>query len=178
MRDPWLGRGPDGVWHMLWTWGLPRKGFPCLKRSPGPAMPGLRKRFGMETAIEWVIFQAATIPGRFAATDHDGDNGYHHRICATRTKDWKTFTKSELFFDPGYSVIDSTMVYDPDHADAPWIMIFKHERKTPLQKRLRLEFAKSTKKRRSVVDGQRHGTVVQIPAAVAATFLTLESPER
>src|SRR6266567_5666896 len=21
MRDPWLGQGPDGVWHMLWTWG-------------------------------------------------------------------------------------------------------------------------------------------------------------
>ena len=21
MRDPWLGRGPDGMWHMLWTWG-------------------------------------------------------------------------------------------------------------------------------------------------------------
>src|SRR3954470_15523478 len=21
MRDPWLGKGPDGVWHMLWTWG-------------------------------------------------------------------------------------------------------------------------------------------------------------
>ena len=21
MRDPWLGQGPDGTWHMLWTWG-------------------------------------------------------------------------------------------------------------------------------------------------------------
>ena len=25
MRDPWLGQGPDGVWHMLWTWGWTAK---------------------------------------------------------------------------------------------------------------------------------------------------------
>src|SRR5205807_9449600 len=25
MRDPWLGQGPDGVWHMLWTWGWSAK---------------------------------------------------------------------------------------------------------------------------------------------------------
>src|SRR5512133_2840125 len=25
MRDPWLGQGPDGTWHMLWTWGWTRK---------------------------------------------------------------------------------------------------------------------------------------------------------
>src|SRR4051794_35457202 len=24
MRDPWLGQGPDGTWHMLWTWGWTR----------------------------------------------------------------------------------------------------------------------------------------------------------
>jgi hypothetical protein len=25
MRDPWLGQGPDGTWHMLWTWGWSAK---------------------------------------------------------------------------------------------------------------------------------------------------------
>jgi hypothetical protein len=25
MRDPWLGQGPDGGWHMLWTWGWTAK---------------------------------------------------------------------------------------------------------------------------------------------------------
>src|SRR5271157_2129110 len=25
MRDPWIGQGPDGVWHMVWTWGWTRK---------------------------------------------------------------------------------------------------------------------------------------------------------
>jgi hypothetical protein len=25
MRDPWLGQGPDGVWHMLWRWGWTAK---------------------------------------------------------------------------------------------------------------------------------------------------------
>jgi hypothetical protein len=25
MRDPWLGQGPDGTLHMLWTWAGPRR---------------------------------------------------------------------------------------------------------------------------------------------------------
>lgn len=25
MRDPWLGQGPVGVWHILWTWGWTRE---------------------------------------------------------------------------------------------------------------------------------------------------------
>jgi len=25
MRDPFLARGPGGVWHMIWTWGWTRK---------------------------------------------------------------------------------------------------------------------------------------------------------
>lgn len=86
--------------------------------------PGARNAWAPEGVLdtgkkEWIIFWATTIPGRFPATDKDGDNGYNHRIYATRTKDWKTFTKSELFFDPGFSVIDSTMVHDGRR----WIVI-------------------------------------------------------
>jgi hypothetical protein len=29
---------------------------------------------------EWVIFWATTIPGRFAVTDHEGDNACNHAI--------------------------------------------------------------------------------------------------
>src|SRR5688572_655057 len=25
MRDPFLTKGPDGTWHLLWTWGWTRK---------------------------------------------------------------------------------------------------------------------------------------------------------
>lgn len=242
MRDPWLGRGPDGIWHMLWTWGWtkdaagplrighasskdlihwsPQAEIRVLEQEPAARNAWAPEAIWDPSRKEWVIFWATTIPGRFLATDHDGDNGYNHRIYATRTKDWKTFTKSELFFDPGYSAIDATIVHD----GARWIMIFKDERKTPLQKRLRLAFAKSpqgpwtdvtepfsgdwvegptaakigdtwwiyfdhyakpqhygaltTKDWKqfteatdvSFVEGQRHGTVVQIPGAFADLF--------
>jgi hypothetical protein len=161
MRDPWLGRGPDGVWHMLWTWGWTagRGGPPRMGHTSSPDLihwepqqeirvmeddPQTRNVWAPEAvwddkAAEWVIFWASTVPGRFAATDKDGDNGYNHRIFSTRTKDWKTFAKTTLYFDPGFSTIDSTIVPDGER----WIMVFKDERKTPLQKRLRLAFATS-----------------------------------
>src|SRR5215217_1681961 len=25
MRDPFVAQGPDGVWHLLWTWGWTRQ---------------------------------------------------------------------------------------------------------------------------------------------------------
>jgi hypothetical protein len=55
------------------------------------------------------------------------------------TRDWKTFTEPKLWFDPGFNCIDSTVVQEGKRV----IMIFKDERKNPLQKRLRLAFADS-----------------------------------
>jgi hypothetical protein len=161
MRDPWLGRGPDGVFQMLWTWGwtkgatgplrightsskdlitwTPQEEIPVMEQEPEARNAWAPEAVWDAGKQEWVVFWATTIPGRFAATDHEGDTAYNHRIYATRTKDWKTFSKSELFFDPGFSAIDSTIVQDGKR----WVMIFKDERKTPLQKRMRLAFADS-----------------------------------
>ena len=55
------------------------------------------------------------------------------------TRDWKSFSEPRLFFDPGFSSIDSTIIKDGSR----WIMIFKDERKNPAVKRLRLAFADS-----------------------------------
>jgi hypothetical protein len=184
MRDPWLGQGPDGVWHMLWTWGWtkdakgplrightsskdlvnwsPQEEIRVLEDEPEARNAWVPEAVWDPGKREWVIFWATTIPGRFAATDHDGDNGYNHRIYATRTRDWKTFTKSELFFDPGYSAIDSTIVHDGDR----WIMIFKDERKTLLQKRLRLAFAASPQGPWTGVTAPFSGDWVEGPTSV------------
>ncbi len=161
MRDPWLGCGPDGVWHMLWTWGWtkgakgplrighmsskdlitwgPQEEIGVLEQEPEARNAWAPEAVWDGTRKEWIIFWATSIPGRFPETDKDGDNGYNHRIYATRTKDWKNFAKAELFFDPGYSAIDATIVQEGKR----WVMVFKDERKTPLQKRLRLAFADS-----------------------------------
>jgi hypothetical protein len=88
---------------------------------------------------EWIVFWSTTIPGRFPDTEGSGDNGYNHRLYAMTTRDWKTFSPARLWFDPGFNCIDATLTRDGRR----WIMIFKDERKRPLQKRLRLAFADS-----------------------------------
>lgn len=166
MRDPWLGKGPDGTWHMLWTWGWTRKeangalqlghassqdlvhwskpeGVPMMADEPTA-----RNLWAPEAAYdaqrkEWVIFWATTIPGRFPDTENSGDGGYDHRLYSVTTKDWKTFTKPRLYFNPGFNSIDSTVVQVQPSGPKSWVMVFKDERKEPLQKRLRVAWASS-----------------------------------
>jgi hypothetical protein len=162
MRDPWLGQGPDGTWHMLWTWGWTAKetggrlriGYSSSKDlitwSPQRSLyvmdndPTARNAWAPEAVWdgehkEWTIFWASTIPGRFADTEGTGDAGYNHRIYAATTQDWQSFTPARLWFDPGFNCIDSTVA----RVGNRWIMVFKDERKTPQVKRLRLAFADS-----------------------------------
>ncbi len=158
MRDPFLARGPDGVWHMLWTTGWTRSeqdgsltiGHACsadLVRWPEQRLipiplEGARNAWAPEAVWhpeqkEWIVFWASTVPGRFPEGESSGDQGYNHRIWAMRTRDFRTFTAPELFFDPGFNVIDSTIV----RAGPRWLMVFKDERREPLRKNLRLAWA-------------------------------------
>jgi hypothetical protein len=162
MRDPFLAQGPDRVWHMLWTWGWTRKETGGVLRIGYASSrdlvawgeqreirvmedePTARNAWAPEAAWdpkgkEWIIFWSTTIPGRFPDTEQTGDSGYNHRLYAIRTKDFHTFTKAELWFDPGFNSIDATLVRDGRR----WIMVCKDERRNPLQKRLRLAFADS-----------------------------------
>ncbi len=162
MRDPFLTQGPDGTWHMLWTWGWNRKdsgdqlklGYSYSKDlvhwAPHRQIvvmadePSALNAWAPEALFdakkkEWIVFWSTTIPGRFPDSDTSGDNRYNHRVYAATTKDWKQFSPSKLWFDPGFNCIDATVV----NSGKRWIMIFKDERKTPLQKNLRLAFADS-----------------------------------
>jgi len=131
MRDPWLGQGPDGTWHMVWTWGWTRADMggrlkigytssqDLIAWTPQRAIfvmdnePEARNAWAPEAVWDaggntWTVFWASTIPGRFSDTDASGDGGYNHRIYATTTKDWQTFSPSRLWFDPGFNAIDAT----------------------------------------------------------------------
>lgn len=158
MRDPFLVRGPDGLWHLLWTTGWTRSkedgsltiGYarsPDLiswsrqKLIPVP-LEGARNAWAPEAVWhpkqkQWIVFWASTIPGRFPESALSGDSGYNHRIWAMRTPDFETFSKPELFFDAGFNAIDSTIV----RAGRRWLMVFKDERREPLKKNLRLAWA-------------------------------------
>jgi hypothetical protein len=82
----------------------------------------------------WLVFWSATIPGRFPNTEKTGDDGWTHRIYATTTKDFTTFTPTKLFYDGGFNVIDATLL----KANGKFSLIVKDETKTPVKKNLRL----------------------------------------
>jgi hypothetical protein len=71
-----------------------------------------------EAGLYRLIWSSST-----AAPNHPTD--LNHRIWQTTTIDFQTFTPAELFFDPGYSVIDATVVR---RDDGTYLMAFKDER--------------------------------------------------
>lgn len=155
MRDPFLTRGRDGTYHLLWTWGWSKsaggrlqigyasstdlihwseqRAIPVMENEPGARNAWAPEMVWDRRQREWLIYWSSTIPGRFPATDASGDDGYNHRVYAMRSKDMLTFTPAKLYFDPGFNCIDATIASD----GAGWRMFFKDERKTPLMKCIR-----------------------------------------
>lgn len=155
MRDPCVTRGPDGVYHLVWTSGwwdriighASTKDF--LTWSDEQAVPVMmheptaRNAWAPEVAwdaarAEYVIFWASTIPGRFPETAGASEDELNHRIYATTTSDWRSFTPTRLFCDPGFSVIDATLL---PRAGGKFSLIVKDETKNPPKKHLRLATA-------------------------------------
>src|SRR5699024_692448 len=56
----------------------------------------------------YMIVLASTIPHRFPKGQEAEDN--NHRMYYTTTRDFETFSETKLFLDPGFSVIDATIV--------------------------------------------------------------------
>lgn len=157
MRDPCVAQGPDGLFHMVWTSGWTTdkgqvigyaESKDLIHWSPQRAIqlmpdePKVRNLWAPEVfydrhAGHWLVFWSSTIPGRFPQTDETGDSGYNHRIYALTTPDFQTFSKARLFFDPGFNVIDATML----QAGGKFYLFFKDERKNPVKKNLRYAVA-------------------------------------
>jgi hypothetical protein len=126
MRDPSMVQGPDGVFHLVWTssW-RGDKGFgyasskdlihwseqkliPVMQHEPTVVNVWAPELFFDEAENQFIIIWASCIPGRFdKGIEEDSNN---HRMYVTTTKDFKTFTPTELFLDPGFSVIDAVIV--------------------------------------------------------------------
>jgi len=157
VRDPCVARGPDGTYHMVWTSGWWEKGIGYAstkdfitwsEQREIPVMahePTARNAWAPEIVYddrrgEFVIFWTTTIPGRFAETAGASEDQLNHRVYATTTKDFQTFTPTRLFYDPGFSCIDLTFL----RADGKQWAIIKDETKFPEPKKhLRLAPAES-----------------------------------
>jgi hypothetical protein len=152
MRDPCVVPGPDGTYHMVWTSGWWERGIGYAstkdfitwseqKEIPVMAHESTARNSWApeiawdETKNEFVIFWATTIPGRFPQTAGASEDDLNHRMYCTTTKDFVTFTPTELFYDPGFNCIDATFL----HADGQRWLIIKDETKFPAPaKNLRL----------------------------------------
>ena len=128
LRDPSLLRGPDGVFHLVWTTGWrgdqgfgyassrdlvhwsEQKFIPVMTNEPATVNVWAPELYYDDHARQFIIVWASTIPGRFPEKLEATNN--NHRLYFTTTRDFETFTPAKLFFEPGFSVIDSFIVKD------------------------------------------------------------------
>ena len=156
MRDPCIIKGEDGRYHMVWTVSWTEKGIGYASSADLihwseqlyiPVMEqekGTRNSWAPELTYDpqnkiYMIYWASTITGEFPETQQEADNGYNHRTYYTTTKDFKTFSKTQLLYDPGFNSIDATIV----PMDGKWMMVIKDETREPAQKNLKLAFAEN-----------------------------------
>ncbi len=149
MRDPCLLLGPDGVFRLVWTtswtggtigyssstdlvhW-TKQKTLPVMAHEPTTANCWAPEIIWDARAGHYLIFWSSTVPGRFPVPDETERQDKsrpprNHRLYSTTTKDFETFTPTRLHYDPGFNVIDETMVQDGDG----WVMIVKNETEIP-----------------------------------------------
>lgn len=159
MRDPCLVAGPDGQFHLVWTTGWWDRGIGIAHSSDlvtwstqqfVPVMahePTARNAWAPEilhdrTSGRFLIYWASTIPGRFPETETSGDaddnRRLNHRLYATTTTDFRHYTPTRLLYDPGFNVIDGTIV----DLGTRFGMVVKDETRWPVPKKhLRMAFA-------------------------------------
>jgi len=179
MRDPCITVGPDGKFHLVWTTSWRDRGIgvahsdDLIHWSEQKFVPVMEDektaRNCWAPEIIWdgqqyVIFWATTIPEKFTETAKQADKGWNHRIYCTTTKDFKSYTKTKLFFEPGFNVIDSAIVKDGDR----YVMIFKDETLSPPAKNLHAAFSKGVFGPWKVIEKAFSPQWVEGPACVKA----------
>jgi GH43 family beta-xylosidase len=156
MRDPCIIHGTDHKFHLIWTVSWNDKGIgyassPDLVHwSKQKFIPVMEKEDSARNAWapeitqsgnKYYIYWASTISGRFPLKDTAAESKYNHRIYYTTTKHFKKFSKAKLLFDPGFSVIDATIIPNGKN----FLMFFKNETRAPVEKNIRMAEAEKIK---------------------------------
>ena len=154
MRDPCIIRGADGLFHMVWTVSWKDRGIgyassnDLINWSEQQFIPvmakeaGVRNTWAPEVTYDgetknYMIYWASTITGKFSETASEKEDGYNHRIYYVTTKDFKTFSDTKLLYEPGFNVIDASIVKDKDR----FVMFLKDETREPAQKNIKIAYA-------------------------------------
>ncbi len=153
MRDPSIVKGHDGTFHLVWTssWrGDQGFGYSSSKDLIHWT-PQWFIATGMDTTTvntwapelfyddvkrQFMVIWASCVPGKFP--DYQEDHKNNHRLYYLTTKDFKTFSKPHLFYDPGFSAIDATLV---KRGKDDYVMVVK-DNSRPMRN-IKIAFAKS-----------------------------------
>ena len=130
MRDPSILRGPDGVFHLVWTvawtdhaigvahsrdlihWSEQTR-LPVMEHEPDALNTWAPDLFYDDATQQFVIVWASSIPGRFPATDslaqRTSRGRADHRLYYVTTKDFNTYSRAALLYDGGFCAIDGTI---------------------------------------------------------------------
>ena len=153
MRDPSIVRSPDGTFHLVWTsswrgdrgfgyassrdlihWSEQR--FIQVMDDTTTVNVWAPELFYDDEKKQFLIVWASCIPGRFP--DGQEDHLNNHRLYYTTTKDFHTFSKTRLFYDPGFSAIDATLV---KRGKGDYVMVVKDN--TRPMRNIKVAFASS-----------------------------------
>jgi beta-xylosidase len=180
MRDPSILRGPDGMFHLVWTiswtdhsigvahssdlihWSDETR-VPVMAHEPTALNTWAPDLFYDEAEKQYVVVFASAIPGRFPATDSLAQKTSRgradHRLYYVTTRDFRTFSPTALLYDGGFCAIDGTIT----KRGGTYYLVMKDETFFPPVRALR--FASST-----------HATGPYGPASPAFTENDTEGP--
>jgi hypothetical protein len=148
LRDPCVFTDPrTGRFHAVWTtgWGgttIGHASSPDLVNwGPQQAIPvmsafaGTRNCWAPEGIFDarrkhFVLFWASTVDGAFPETRNPTGKPRNHRIYRTTTTDFRTFTPTALMYEPGFNVIDATLL----RAGSDLYLFVKDETEVPVRK--------------------------------------------
>ncbi|PCH66869.1 MAG: glycosyl hydrolase [Bacteroidales bacterium] len=154
MRDPSICQGSDGIFHLVWTSGWWDQGIGYAsstdlihwsEQQNIPVMEHLKETrntwapevFFDDASHLFYIVWASTVVGKFPEIETtSNEKGLNHRLYCTTTPDFKTFSPTSLFYNPGFSVIDGAIL----KTDSTYLMVIKNEMSVPKEKNLRISF--------------------------------------
>ena len=154
MRDPSMVQAPDGTFHLVWTlaWtgnkGIGHASSRDLIHWSDEAVMDVMgtedsvvnvwapEIFYRTEAKDYLIVWASTIPYRYEKGVEEEKN--NHRLYYTLTKDFKSFTAPKIYYNPGFSSIDATLV---KRAAKDYVLVFKDN--TRPERDLKVAFGKT-----------------------------------
>lgn len=130
IRDPFIRQGADGLLHLLSTdswWStnlLHTQSRDLIHWEPWDLLPAMGQIRGARNAWapEFVYLEEQDVYLLFWASITTEEP--HQRIWSAETRDFRSLTSPTVLFDPGYSVIDATLI----EREGTWFMVYKDER--------------------------------------------------